>query len=98
VPSGTTPASPTAWTSWSHRISLLPDAEHAPPGQVPWLLKCKASKSYNVAHAATRALVHVLAVHVDPTVVEGYGGPEAEEAQGAVKSLLKQKADSDAED
>lgn len=65
---------------------------------VPWLLKCKENKVYATQHAAKRALVHVAAVHKDADVVKSYAGPEAAALKDAVKSLLKQKEDSDEEE
>lgn len=62
---------------------------------VPWLVTCRASKNFAINHAATRALVHVLAIHTDPSVVAGYEGAEVDAVRGMVKSLTKQDADSD---
>jgi len=65
---------------------------------VPFLLKYRESSNTRVKYAATRALIHVLAIHTDTSVVSGYSGPEKKAVNDCVKSLLKQKADSDEEE
>ena len=62
----------------------------------PFLIR--ESSVYAVKHAATRAVIHVLAVNTDPNVLQAYDGPTKAELTASVKSLLKQKADSDEEE
>jgi len=65
---------------------------------LPVMLKVVESKTYAIKHASQRALVHILAVHTNPQVVQNYTGPEAAAVKDQAATLVKLGADSEAED